>query len=203
LSGILASLGLAALAVGVSAGFARAFDEPLPIDEGRGFASDPTVGTLPIRVGAVDDVPGPDQVLYLYGSNERLRAVLGSMRLSYAPGECSVGVWALPGGEAWVELHGAFDVRWENSRDLAGIELGVGAGFEGGGVLLAVETYIGMSTPSLLETGRSFTLPLERLYHTGLLQRPVVLHGLHRTGARTQVQLIPLLGGLEIRQRML
>ena len=196
-----AAFGTAFLALG--AGLALAgWDEPGRGGVGQDFSGDPTVGTLPMRTGTVEDVPGTDQVLYMTGDAVDLRAALAGARFDWVPGDFAVGVWALPGGRAWVELHGEFDVTWADLGTLDGIELGVGAGFEGGGLLCAVESAAGFTSPALLEVGRTFSIALPRLHDAGLLAGPVVLHGRHVSGARTRLELEPAAGGLTVRQRL-
>lgn len=200
------SLRARAFALGLAvtiAGFASAaWDEPGRGGAGQDFSGDPTVGTLPMRVGEVADVPGPDQVLYLTGDATALRAVLGHARFDWVPGAFAMGVWALPEGRAWVELHGEFDADWSDVRDLAAVEIGVGAGFEGGGLVCAVECAAGTTAPTLVEVGRSFEVSLPRLHDAGLLAEPIVLHGRHLSGQRTRLELEAAAGGLTIRQRL-
>lgn len=194
----LALVALGTLAVGVGAGLAMGGD-------GRGdrdLSSDPTVGTLPLQAGAVDDVPGPDQVLYLTGHTSQVRAVLAAAALRYEPGQCSMGVWPLPHDRVWVELHGTFDLSWSDPSVLEAVEVGVGAGFEGGGLFCVVETYIGSGAPYLVETGRTMQFDLARLRDAGLLDRPVVLRGAHRNGVRTRLEFESTAGALTVRQRV-
>ena len=189
-----------ALALGFGATQASAWGEPG--DGDQDFSSDPTVGTLPLRTGGVEDVLGPDQVIYLYGDVSALRTALAAVEVRWRDGESAAGVWALPEGRAWVEFHGSIGLSWSDLRALQGIEIGVGSGFEGGGLLCAVETAFGTTAPSLLEVGRSMPVSLERLADAGLLQHPVVLHGLHRNGERSRVELVAANGGLTITQTL-
>jgi len=193
-------LGIGALALGLAATQAPAWG--VPGDGGQDFSSDPTVGTLPMRTGGVDDVFGPDQVVYLYGEVEALRAALAALDIRWAAGESAAGVWALPEGRAWVEFHGSIGLHWDDLRVLQGIEIGIGAGFEGGGLLCAVETSQGTTAPSRLEIGRSMPVSLQRLADAGLLQQPVIWHGMHRSGERSQVRFTAAGGGLTITQTL-
>jgi hypothetical protein len=195
-------LGISALAAGFVATQAPAWGVP---GDGREFSSDPTVGTLPLHTGGVVDVRGPDQVIYLYGEVEALRAALEQVDVRWEDGEpasAASGVWALPEGRAWVEFHGTFGLHWDDLRVLQGIEIGVGAGFEGGGLLCAVETSYGVTAPSLLEMGRTMPVSLARLADAGLLQQPVTLHGLHHSGERSRVTFVAANGGLTITQTL-
>lgn len=176
--------------------------DPTPAGSSMPFSGDPTVGTLPITTGTVTDVPGPDQVVYLHGEALAVRRALASANLQGFHGETALGVWALPDGRAWVELHGRFTIEWSELRYLQGIEVGIGAGFEGGGMLYQVQSAAGFSSPGYLDTGRSLQLPLERMTSSGLLARPVLLHGLHQNGARTRVEIEAPNGGLTIRQAL-
>jgi len=196
LKAVLLSIGV--LVIGFGAPQASAWGEP----GGEDFSSDPTVGTLPMRTGGVEDVPGPDQVIYLTGEVGALRAALAAVDVRWRPGHSAAGVWALPEGRAWVEFHGSVGLHWDDLRVLQGIEIGVGAGFEGGGLLCAVEAAHGTTTPALLEVGRSMPVSLERLADAGLLQQPVILHGLHRTGQRSRVTFVGAYGGLTITQTL-
>lgn len=190
-------LGIGVLAIGFGATQASAWGDP---GDGNDYSSDPTVGTLPMRVGGVDDVIGPDQVIYLCGEIGALRAALAAADVRWVAGESASGVWALPEGRAWVEYHGSISLHWDDLRVLQGIEVGVGAGFEGGGLMCAVETAYGTTAPSLLEIGRSIPVSLERLADAGLLQQPVVMHGLHHSGDRSRVSFVAEDGGLTITQ---
>lgn len=189
-------LGISVLAIGFGSSLASAWGEP----GGEDFSSDPTVGTLPMHTGGVEDVLGPDQVIYLYGEVGALRAALAAVDVRWLAGQSASGVWALPEGRAWVEFHGSIGLHWDDLRVLQGIEIGVGAGFEGGGLMCAVQAAHGTTTPTLLDVGRSMAVSLERLADAGLLQQPVVLHGLHRTGQRSRVTFVGANGGLTITQ---
>lgn len=170
-----------------------------------GFSTDPTVGTLPMHAGGVPDLAGVDQVVYLHGSVEALRAALADdvFFVDHLPGAAASGIWALPGDRAWVEFHGTFTLRWRDPAVLAGLELGVGTGFEGGGMVCVVESLAGTTAPSALQVGRSIPVAPERLHDAGLLERPVLLHGLHATGARTEVVFsAPSTGGFTVQQRL-
>lgn len=190
-------LGIGVLAIGLGATQSLAWG-----DGGGDFSSDPTVGTLPMHTGGVEDVLGPDQVIYLYGEVGALRAALAAADIRWLPGQSAAGVWALPEGRAWVEFHGSIGLHWDDLRVLRGIEIGVGAGFEGGGLMCAVETAQGMTAPALLEVGRSMPVPLARLSDAGLLQQPLILHGLHRSGDRSRVTFVSASGGLTITQTL-
>jgi hypothetical protein len=192
-------LGLGALALGFGATQASAWGDP---GDGNDFSSDPTVGTLPMHTGGVEDVLGPDQVIYLFGEVGALRAALAAVDVRWRAGESAAGVWALPENRAWLEFHGSIGLHWDDLRLLQGIEIGIGSGFEGGGLLCAVQTAYGTTSPALLETGRSMPVSLERLADAGLLQQPVVLHGLHRNGERSRVTFVAANGGLTITQTL-
>jgi hypothetical protein len=197
LTALLLSVG--ALVIGFRATEAAAWGDP---GDGQDFSSDPTIGTLPMIAGGVIDVLGPDQVIYLCGEVEALRAALAAVDVRWREGASASGVWALPEGRAWVEFHGTFGLHWNDLRVLQGIEIGVGAGFDGGGLMCAVATAYGTTAPSLLEVGRSIPVSLARLADAGLLQHPVVMHGLHRTGERSRVTFTAANGGLTITQSL-
>jgi len=170
--------------------------------ERGGFSTDPTVGTLPLTTGGVPDVAGPDQVVYLTGEVEALRRALAAVDVRWQAGESGSGVWALPDGRAWVEFHGNIALHWSDAALLEGLEVGVGAGFEGGGLVCSVESAFGVTTPALLEVGRTLPVSLTRLFDAGLLQTGLVLHGLHRNGQRSQVSFAAVDGGLTIQQTL-
>ncbi|MEZ6018128.1 MAG: hypothetical protein R3F49_23690 [Planctomycetota bacterium] len=201
---VAATVAAGAVALGICVGLAAAGagDDPRGGSTNNDFSSDPTVGTLPMRTGGVDDVPGPDQVIYLYGEASALRAALDAVTVGWTEGQTACGVWELPEGRAWVEFHGDIVLQWSDARVLDAVEVGIGAGFEGGGMLCAVESSVGMTVPSLLEVGRSFALSPERMMDAGLLQRPVILHGLHHSGDRTEVIIEAPAGGLALRQTL-
>lgn len=196
-----AALGVCALAVSISAGLALAWDEPVR-GEGSGgdFSGDPTVGTLPMRAGAVDDVPGPDQIVYLYGDALQVRRALAAAEIGWLPGESASGAFALPDNRVWIEFHGDITLTWADAHALDGIEVGIGAGFEGGGMRCVVQSSAGISMPALLEVGRSIAVSPERLHDAGLLQQPVVFHAMHQIGYRTRVEFEAPAGGFIIRQ---
>ena len=177
--------------------------EASALGEGRGdFGGDPTVGTLPIVTGAVPDLPGVDQVLYLYGPSDRVRAALGAARATDLAGEAAVAAFVVGGGNVWVEFHGEFAVSWDDPSALAGVEIGIGTGFEGGGARFAVETFLGTSGAIAYGAGHSFVLEPMRLRDAGLLERPVLLHGVHSTGDRSLVEVELTGGALTVRQNL-
>ncbi len=197
-----APLGLAT-ALGLALGLAIL---PATADERGGdrggLSTDPTVGTLPLTTGGVPEVAGPDQVIYLTGEVGALRLALAGVDVRWQAGESGSGVWALPDGRAWVEFHGNIALHWSDAALLDGLEVGVGAGFEGGGLVCSVESTIGVTVPALLEVGRTLPVSLTRLFDAGLLQSGLVLHGLHRNGQRSQVRFDAVDGGLSIQQTL-
>lgn len=147
-------------------------------DEARG--GNPTVGTLPMTG---DDDDTLDQAVALRGRIGDIRPVVAS-----ATGDGSIGVVPLPNGEAWVRFYG--DVRFEISlATLAELDLQIWAGFDGGGMVYAFETVDGLGSPRGLLGGYTVTLDPIHYANRGLLDEPVKVRALHRTGERTSTRL--------------
>ena len=149
-------------------------------DSGGDSGGDPTVGTLPMTG---DNDQTLDQTLTLRGNVLDIRAAIID-----AGGDGSVDVIPLPEGNALVRFYG--DVRVELDLSLlATIDVGLWAGFEGGGMAYAMGTPDGLGTPSVLESGYSIELDPIRYANVGLLDEPLSIHAFHRIGRRTRTTL--------------
>ncbi len=153
-------------------------------NDGAGvFASDPTVGTLPMS--ASSGLGFIDQTLTLRGDVQVIR---GAIIDAGGRGEWdTIPLGAGPSGnaEAWMRFFG--DVRIElDLTKLADVDVALFAGFDGGGLRFAVRTHHGVGAVQLLEVGDEANLEPLRLLQSGLLQSgPVSIHALHRDGTRT------------------
>ena len=153
-----------------------AFDDP---GEGDG-GGDPTVGTLPMHGGG--NAPF-DQTTTLRGRTQDIRAAIVD-----ASGDGSVEVVPLGNGEAWVRFYGDVTVELDLSV-LTSIEVGIFAGFDGGGMAYAVATPEGLGSTYTLESGYSVALDPIRFANTGLLDESIEIHAFHRAGVRTLTRL--------------
>lgn len=150
-------------------------DEP-----GADSGGDPTVGTLPITGNSGQAL---DQTLTLRGPVEDIRAAIKG-----AGGPGSVDVIPLQGGMALVRFYG--DVRIElDLGALANIEVGIWAGFDGGGMAYAIGTPDGLGTPHMVASGYDIPLDPIRYANAGLLDEPLSIHAFHRIGQRTKTTL--------------
>jgi len=151
-------------------------------DDSRGDSGgDPTVGTLPITGNSGQVL---DQTLTLCGSVENLRAAIDDR----ASGMGCVDVIPLQGGMALMRFYG--DVRVELDLGmLANIEVGIWAGFEGGGMAYAIGTPDGLGAPHMVASGYDIPLDPIRYANVGLLDEPLSIHAFHRIGQRTKTTL--------------
>lgn len=149
-------------------------------DSGGDSGGDPTVGTLPITGNSGQAL---DQTLTLRGNVEDLDAAIQD-----ADGRGHVDIIPLQGGMALMRFYG--DVRIElDLGALANIEVGIWAGFEGGGMAYAIETPGGLGTPHLVASGYDVVLDPIRYANVGLLEEPLLIHAFHRIGQRTKTTL--------------
>ncbi len=167
-------------------------------DEGLGGDSsggDPTVGTLPMTGGEGVDL---DQTVTLRGATELIRAAVRE-----ADGDGGVEVIHLGAGESWVRFYGDVSLELELSA-LAGLELGIFGGFEGGGTAFAVETMHGVGSPFGIESGFSLEIEVDRLVNEGLMDTMMEIHAFHRSGRRTStgIELNAAGDGLQIQQQL-
>lgn len=165
---------VAALPLSLALAFDGASPPPPPI--GGGGMVDPTVGTLPMGGPVAGDF---DQTITLRGQTELLRAALLS-----AEGDGFVEVIDIGDGTAWARFWG--DVRIELSTALLpSVGVGLFGGFEGGGMHYAVGGEHGFGALRTLESGYELPLEVGRAAACGLLDSPLHLHAIHRSGART------------------
>ena len=150
-------------------------DEP-----GEDSGGDPTVGTLPITGNSGQVL---DQTLILRGVVEELEAAIKD-----ASGRGYVDVIPLQGGMALMRFYG--DVRVElDLGALANVEVGIWAGFEGGGMAYAIGTPDGLGAPHMVASGYDIPLDPIRYANAGLLDEPLSIHAFHRIGQRTKTTL--------------
>lgn len=156
---------------------AMAFDgmPPPPPNSGGGMV-DPTVGTLPLGGPGAGDF---DQTITLRGQTELLRAAVLD-----AGGDGFVEVIDIGDGTAWARFWG--DVRVELSTAiLPSVSVGLVGGFEGSGMHFAIGGEHGFGELRTLESGYELPLELGRAAAGGLLDSPLHLHAIHRSGVRT------------------
>lgn len=191
-------LAAGALTLGIALFFPLGLADASSPDErtDRGLlASDPTVGTLPMRGdGGEAEL---DQTITLRGSLEDLRDAL----VVDATGNGFVEVIDLGQGQGWVRFFG--DVRLELSADsLANVQVAIFSGFEGGGMRYVVQTSLGYGTVQNLMGGYELPIDLVRLSTARVLEEPAFIYAMHRTGARTatSIQSDPVTGNVVIFQ---
>ncbi len=162
-------------ALPLSLGMAFNGTPPVPPSTGGGMA-DPTVGTLPMGGPGASDF---DQTITLRGQTELLRAAVLS-----AVGDGFIEVIDIGDGTAWARFWG--DVRVELSAALLpSVSVGLFGGFEGSGMHYAIGGEHGFSELRALESGYELLLDLGRAFAGGVLDSPLHLHAIHRSGART------------------
>lgn len=165
----------------------------LALDGEGDSGSDPTVGTLPMYGGESDWL---DQTLTLRGRVEDVRAAVPS-----AGGDGALDIVDLGNGEAWYLFYGDVEVELDLAA-LADVEVGIWAGFDGGGMAYSVATPNGFGSAFTLEAGYSVELDPLRFENTGLLEAPLEIHAFHRAGVRTltEFELDPTGTTLTVRQ---
>ena len=172
-----ALIGVVVLAVG-AASYAATSD---PVSEK--LSSNPTVGTLPVT----GELPGFDQAIGLRANVGALRKAVctaGEIRGGDSAG--MVNITPLPDDSAWVRFLG--DVRVELDLDaVSDVSISLFSGFDGQGMHFVLDYPGGVSPIYGMETGVELELDPARLLEAGLLDQPLIIRAIHRTGVSSVV----------------
>lgn len=147
------------------------------------FASDPTVGTLPVVGQAPEEF---DQTLALRGNQDEVREALGSIVLG--PG-ARLETIDLGGGDVWVRFFGTLSVELD-LEEAGDVEVEIFSGFDGGGMKYAVRTGGSFGAVATLDSGGTLPVQVQRLASLGLFDAPVSLRALHASGQLTETSFV-------------